>query len=57
MKYVSWILLICLIVGAFVVGRVALRVVIRLLLFWFPLCAALLLGYLVYRSLKQRNEI
>jgi len=57
MKYVSWLLLICLIVGAFVVARTALKVAIRMVLFYAPLLVAIIVGYLVYRSLKSKNEI
>jgi len=57
MKYVSWLLLICLIVGAFVVARTALKVAIRMMLFYAPLLVAIIVGYLVYRSLKSKNEI
>ena len=57
MKYVSWLLLICLIVGAFVVARTAMKVAIRMLLFYLPLCVAIVIGYLVFRSLKKKGEI
>lgn len=57
MKYVSWLLLLCLVVGAFVVAKTALKVAIRMLLFYLPLCVAIILGILAYRSLKKKNEI
>ncbi len=55
MKYVSWLILICVIVGSFFVARTALKVAMRMLLLCLPLCFTVVVGYLVYRSLKSKG--
>lgn len=52
MKPATWILLLCLVIGVFVVVKIALR----LLLFFLPLCAAIIVGMLVYRAMNKKSR-
>jgi hypothetical protein len=51
MKPATWVLLICLVVGVYVVAKIA----VRLLLMFLPVCAALIIGFLVYRALNRKG--
>lgn len=52
MKPVTWILLLCLVIGVFVAVKIALR----LLLFFLPLCAAIAVAILAYRALNRKSR-